>query len=317
VVVDSRWLENTLLPAALAAGVMLLVLWPTRHSGTRLLKNWGIPVPTDPQVVEAVRYLRQRRFLYVALFLLVPPVARLAWPPVDNNETPGDLFVPLLAAMLIAELVATLRPVSGVRVASLDRRTWRDLLPRWAVVATAVLATLALALVALGLSAQPWANRFLAALPPVDAEVPPGDPGVFVEPDVRTDLAAPTGWFVLGSIVLCLLVVGTLVHLAVRRPSVADPAVDAALRTRTARVAVAIGFGWLAATFNGGQERIWELASGLDANGLPAPPGWLTHDFVRVMEFVGMGTLVAAIVCWMWLALPSRRSLTRSTVPAG
>jgi hypothetical protein len=317
VVVGSQWFENTLLPAVLAAGVLLLVLWPTRHSGTRLLKNWGIPEPTEPQITEAVRYLRQRRFLYVALFVLVPPVARLAWPPVDNNQTPGDIFVPLLAAMLIAEVVATLRPVSGVRVASLDRRTWRDLLPRWAVVVAAVFTAMALALVVLGLSAQPWANRFVAALPPVDAEVPPGDPGVFVDPDVRTDLLAPTSWVVLGSLVLCLVVVGTLVHLAVRRPSVSDPAVDAALRTRTARVAVAIGFGWLAATFNGGEERIWELASGLDNDGLPAPPGWLTHDFVRAMEFAGFFILVAAVVCWMLLAMPSRRSLRRSAVTAG
>ena len=129
----SLWLSNSLLPDLLAAAVLLLVLWPTKHSGKRLLQNWGVPSPAPEQIAAALRYLWQRRLLYVVLFLVVPPLFGLIW---RDGATLSNLgfFVPVLAAMLIAELVATVRPVSGVRIASLDRRTWRDLVPRWAVV---------------------------------------------------------------------------------------------------------------------------------------------------------------------------------------
>lgn len=307
---DSMWVENTLVPALIAAAVLLLVLWPTRHSGRRLLRCWGIPTPTEPQVDEALRYLRQRRFLYVALFVVLPPVSGLVWPAVDNNRTPADLFVPLLVAMLVAELVATLRPVSGIRSASLDPRSWRDLVPTWAVVAFAVLAGLVVALAAVGLAAQPWADRFAAGLP-VDGTRRAGD-GPAYAPDYRAEIATSTSWLVLGGAALCLLVVATLVHLAVRRPSVSDETVDAALRTRTARVAVAIGLGWLGASVLEANSRLDFLAGIFGPGQRLPPPGWLTGGLTQVTGVVGLVAIVGAIVCWMWLAMPSRKSLARS-----
>lgn len=310
---DSPWVTNTLLPSAIAAAVLLVLLWPNRHSGRRLLANWGIPEPVEPQVAEAVRYLRRRRLLHVALFLVLPPVTGLVWPAVDGNETPGNVIVPLLAAMLIAELIATVRPVSGVRVASLDPRSWRDLVPAWAIGVTAALTALAVALAVLGLTAQPWAERYLAALPDGGDPRAPGDWVVEVDPAQRAALATPGGWLTLGGVAVCLAVVWALVHLAVRRPSVPDPAVDTALRTRTARVAVAIGFPWLAGLVNDGQRRIAFLVGHADDGPpLPPPPGWLTPDLLRIVEIAGFVALVGALVCWMWLAVPSRRSLART-----
>lgn len=263
----AHWLETSVLPAAIAAALLLLVLWPTEHSGRRLLQTWGIAQPNPGQVGEAVRYLRQRRFLYVILFLVFPSVAGLGRP--DTDQLPGiGIFVPLLAAMLVAEFLATLRPVSGVRVASLDRRSWRDLVPRWAVRTLAAIAVLTVVLAVAGIVAGPG-----------------------------------PAWLALGYVAACLLFVSGLVALAVRRPSVADEAVDAALRTRTARVAVGIGFGWLgtALTVATGHLRSLAIVG-------PEPvlrPAWIA-DAADIAGFVVAG---GAIVCWLWVAVPSRRSL--------
>ena len=261
----AHWLETSVLPAAIAAGLLLLVLWPTDHSGRRLLQTWGIPQPAPEQIREAVRYLRQRRFLYVILFLLFPSLAGLVHR--DSDRLPGiAIFVPLLVAMLVAEAIATLRPVSGVRTASLDRRSWRDLVPRWAVRTMAVAAVLAVGVAALG-----------------------------------------PAWLALAYVVACLLFVAGLVALAVRRPSVSDEAVDAALRTRTARVAVGIGFGWLGTALT---VAIGHLRSLTYVRPEPvARPAWLTTEVGDVLDIAAFLVVVGMIVCWMWVAVPSRRSL--------
>lgn len=249
------WLEHVLLPGAVALGVILLVLWPTTHSGTRLLKTWGIPEPTDDQVTTAVRYLRQRRLLLAVLWVFAPWLLRFV--TVDTDLPGLQIFVPLLVAMVIAELIATLRPVSGVRVAFLDRRDWRDLVPRWAILATAAAAALAVGLAVAGL---------------------------FVAPGPGGSAGKP--WQALGYAVGHPVLVIPLIALAVRRPAVPDQAVDAALRARTARVAVGIGFGWLSASI---------LAS---------------SNHLR-LDYAGPLALAGGIVCWLWVATPSRRSLVR------
>lgn len=254
------WFTHTLLPALIVAAVFLLVLWPTRQSGQRLLRTWGVADPTEAQAAEAVRYLRQRRFLYVVLFVSGPPLLGLVLPA-------GGMFVPLLLAMLVAELVAALRPVSGVRTASLDPRSWRDLVPRWAIGVGCVLTALAAGVAGIGLAMRPREG---------------------------------STWFVLAGVVLCVAAVVGLVHLAVRRPSSADEVVDAALRTRTARVAVAIGFGWLGILSNRAYFEVTGPVTSTDA-------AWL--------DFVGHATTVAlfgSIVAWIWLAVPTRRSLART-----
>lgn len=265
----SLWVQNSLVPAVITAAVLLLILWPTQRSGERLLQTWGVPWPQPEQIASAVRYLWQRRLLYVVLFLVVPPLAGLIWR--DDAKGPGfGILVPLLAAMLIAELVATLRPVSGIRVASLDRRTWRDLVPRWAVGVAAVLVGLTVAAVIVGLT--------------TGAPVLPA----------------------LGQVAACLVVVGLLVRLAVRRPSVTDEAVDAALRTRTARVALGIGFGWLGAATLTATQAIY--LHELREPELPRT-GWLTEDMASTIDLVGPIVQLAAILCWIWVANPTSRAL--------
>lgn len=267
------WLEHTVLPGALAAVVLLLVLWPTQRSGQRLLRTWGIPSPRPDQVTEAVRYLRQRRILYVVMLLVIPPLAKL----VIHTDTAGvGFFVPLLLAMLVAELVATLRPVSGVRVARLDRRGWRDLVPRWAVWAMAVMAVLTAGLATYGLTRE--------------------RPLQISEPNSLAALAH------LGA---ALAMVGLLVMLAVRRPAVADEEVDDALRTRTARVAVGIGFGWVGTALSAAGQRIHALhVVGTEAPG--------SNPFADALQFSGLAALVLSVGCWLWVALPSHRSRTRA-----
>lgn len=267
----SDWLEHTVLPAVIAAAVLLLVLWPTQRSGQRLLRTWGVPDPRADQVAEAVRYLRQRRILYVAGFVLLPPLFGL----VRTDAGSTGVFVALLVALLVAEGVAALRPAGGVRVARLDRRGWQDLVPRWAVLVMAVMSVVTVAVAGYGLTQErdTWTG---------------GD----------------TSAVALVHLAVCIALVGLLVHLAVRRPSVRDEQVDAALRTRTARVAVGIGFGWVATALTIASQRLHALR----VTGAERPdPDW----FGQVMQYTGLVAVVVAVPCWLWVALPGQRSLAR------
>lgn len=266
------WLEHTVLPSAIAGAVLLLVLWPTTRSGHRLLRTWGVGRPRPDQVDVAVRYLRQRRILYVVGFLVFPPLLGL----VTRDDAPGvGLFVPLLGAMLVAETVATLRPAGGVRVARLDRRGWRDLVPRWAVVVTAATAVATVGMAGYGLTQE----RDLG-------------------PATGTSLAA------LLYLLLALALVGLLVHLAVRRPSLPDEEVDVALRRRTARVAVGIGFGWLGTALTVASQRVHTLR--IVGPDQPAP-NW----FDDVLGATGLAASCVAVACWLTVANPGGRALAR------
>jgi hypothetical protein len=303
------WFSNYVLPVLIAIAIMLLVLWPTERSGFRLLVRWGVPHPRPDQVAVAVRYLWQRRILYEILFVVVPPLAR---PLLTNTiDLPGfSIVVPLLVAMLIAELVATLRPTGGVRVASLDPRGWRDLLPRWPVVAMAVLVVLAVAWSVAGLVVQPWANASAAALSAYEAN-PPDGAEVDFSGGYVADVATPTSWFALGHVVAAVVVTVLLVRFAVRRPSVSDETVDLALRTRSARVAVGICIGWLGAAVAVAVERI-QFLHNLSVSGFPAtptPPAWLTSGLDATGSAVGLAAQFGALLCWVLVANPTRRSL--------
>lgn len=303
----ATWLSNVLLPAVIAVAVLLLVMWPTERSGRQLLRTWGVPEPEADQVAEAVRYLRQRRFLLAVLFVLLPMVVDAATPG-DGDH--GFSVLPLLGAMLIAELVAVSRPASGVRVASLDPRSWRDLVPRWAVVATAVLVVLAVGWSVAGLAAQPWADRYAAALVEREAN-PPAGAEIDYSDSYLSDLTTTTSWYSLGFAVAAVVFTVLVVRLAVRRPAVADSAVDAALRTRTARVAVGIGLGWLGAAVLGATMRVQFLHDVMDMSDadLPEKPGWLTA--FGSVGVVGLVALLGGVGCWIWVANPTRRSLSR------
>lgn len=281
--------------------VVLVVLWPVRSSGINLLRRWGIAQPASEQVEHAIRYLRRRRVLYVLLYVALAPVAAL----LDGREGPVRFFVPLLVAMLLAELFAVVRPVRGPRVASLDPRGWRDLIPRWAVGVGAVLVLLLVVLSTLGLAAQPWADRYAAALPPNDGQFE-------VSEDYRAEMTSTTSWAALAGTALCLVLVVLLVHLAVRRPAVPDEAVDAALRTRTARVVVGIGFGWLGAAVMVAGHRVRfldQLDAGVPSEeATPPAPDWLVDGIGTWAEIGVFVVHLAAIACWLTLAMPTRRT---------
>jgi hypothetical protein len=264
------WLAGVVFPVLLVAAVLAVVLWPTRNSGLGLLRVWGIPDPDPDQVTEAVRYLIRRRLVFIVLFLVLPPVLGLVgWPDIVGT----GIFMPLLVAMLIAELVATLRPASGIRVARLDRRGWRDLVPRWAVWVLAAMTVLTAGLAGYGLTQESGA----------------------IWTSYRLTSAGVLAYLVVG-----LGLVGVLVHLAVRRPAVTDEAVDAALRRRTARVAVGIGFGWVGGALQLASQRINELRAGRFTD-----PDW----FGDIMQNTGLIVLVVTIACWYRVATPTRRSL--------
>jgi hypothetical protein len=96
-----------------------------------------------------------------------------------------------------------------------------------------------------------------------------------------------TSWLALGYAAAALVLTSLLVRLAVRRPAVDDEAVDAALRTRTARVAVGIGIGWLGAAV------VLADQSAGHASG----------------DYTGLVAQLGAFVCWILVANPTRRSL--------
>lgn len=311
-------MANWLISSAVVVVVLLVVLWPVRSSGVNLLRRWGIAEPRPDQVAHAVRYLRRRRVLYVLLYVALAPVAALLDGKSDGTGGPVTFFVPLLVAMLLAELFAVVRPVRGPRVASLDPRGWRDLIPRSAVAVGAVLMLLVVVLSTLGLAAQPWADRYAAALPPNSERFEVSD-------EYRAEMTSTTSWAALAGAAVCLVLVIVLVHLAVRRPAVPDEAVDAALRTRTARVAVAIGFGWLGAAVMVAGHRIrfldtascavattpessWSCSGMVSEQVVPPAPDWLVDGIGRWVETGVLVVQLATIACWMMLAMPTRRT---------
>lgn len=191
------------------AGIVLLVLWPTVRSGPRLLRNWGVAEPTSQQGRIARLYLLYRRVLYVVLIIVTSLIGGLQE---QEQMFPRPFFPYLgwfLAALLLGELIAMLRPVNGkVRVATLQRRTIRDVLPAWMIVAhvvTVVAAVVGILLV----------NVDVPGLMPVWAQV--------------------------VVVVVSAVAVYALAWLTVARPAIGDAVVDRALRLRSVRVTIGLG----------------------------------------------------------------------------
>lgn len=305
------WLEVATVNGLVGLAV-LVVLWPTEQSGTRFLQRWGISRPTRSQSVAAARYLRHRRLLYPVLFLLTPLV--LEWGTDSPSDGPAGvirLLAPVIAALLTAEVVAALRPVRGVRVASLTPRSWRDLLPSWAVVTLLALTAFALVLAGAGLIAQPWADRLGAALPPNGVPQPPTDWRVEISDRAREQIVSPTGWLVLAATAVCLTAVLGLVRLTTRRPADPDTRLDAVLRTRTARVAVGIGIAWMAGMANVAVQRLGYLDSRRYVPHSPPPPPWL-ETVADLTQHLGLVLLLGSVVAWIRVTTPApRRSAVR------
>lgn len=194
----------------IAAVALVVLLLPGTRSGAALLRRWGVADPEPAQVGVAVGHLRQRRLLYVVLYLLLFPLVAVV--DVMWNSLGGLILalVPLLVALAVAELIATLRPVSGVRVASLDRREWPQLVPGWAVLVAACLMGLVLLLFVVGIATAPPEGHIAVPLRTKPAYV-------------LVPYSAELGWLGLASLALCLSVTVAAVHLAVRRPALAAP----------------------------------------------------------------------------------------------
>jgi hypothetical protein len=203
-----------------ACGVAFLGLfWPGDHQGRRLLARWGVIAPEAAEIGHAVTYLRSRRVWYPPVFAVFGLLAGL-WPGSGQQGGGwGGAVAAVLGGALLAEMLAQ-RAVRGAhRVAVLAPRGVASLVPGWAL---ALLGAAALALATIGagsLAGTGWAQ---ALLPRASA------PGA---------LAAGA---------LTVLVVAGVLTLAVRRPPVGDPRLDAVLRIRSARVATGLGIAVLA-----------------------------------------------------------------------
>ncbi|PRY45794.1 hypothetical protein [Umezawaea tangerina] len=189
------------LVSAAFVGVMLLIaLWPTDKTAAKVLRRWRVADPTAAQVAESKVYLKRRRLLYPWLFVGTSYVSSRVEPEPDFFLA---ILVTVLAGMLLAELIAALRPSKGRRrEAVLAPRRALDLVPVWGVALFGV-SVVAVLVVLLTTRPLPWVGLAVLAV------------GV---------LAALGG-----------------VRLAVTRPTSGDEAVDSAFRVRSARVALGLG----------------------------------------------------------------------------
>ncbi|MGW3966198.1 hypothetical protein ACWED2_40690 [Amycolatopsis sp. NPDC005003] len=147
---------DNVLAVALLMGLVglaiLIVLWPGKKHGKRLLERWGVADPDPGEVELAVRYLKRRRLWYPWLFLAIPPLL--------DDAGVGTILATLLLGGLIAELLAQ-RPSRGPRrEAELAPRTLLGIVPAWILVLGGLAA--AGSLLHLGLTAQ-WKLLAVAA----------------------------------------------------------------------------------------------------------------------------------------------------------
>jgi len=306
--VPAVWLFGNLLVTGLIATVCALVIWPTAGLGHRMLVRWGLADPTEPQVRTATGYLRRRRLLYVVCWLLLPAVA-VATADVLHHRFAAQRYwgvlASILAAMLLAELVAALRrPRTAVRTAVLSRRLWSDLVPWWAAAAyLGLLGLVAFQAVAV-VAARSWAAAAVAVQPPGRS--------------AGAVLAGDHGWLALASAGAGLAAVLGVVLLAVRRPAVPDPEVDAVLRTRTARVTVGVGIGLALGLLNQTNSQVYELRVLWPGSGVPnvPPPPALLDLAGRVDGFGMLAAFVLGLIAWREVASPAPRRPAPAAAPA-
>jgi hypothetical protein len=266
---------------ALAVTVAVVILWPRRAKGQRLLRRWGIEEPTPEQGEVAAAYLRTRRWRYVPIFvvlsLVVGAVRRAADVPGETSEI-LLLLVTIVTSLLIGEVSAMLRPARrGQHSAALLRRGVTDLVPAYGVLAFSTVTVTTLFLVVI--------NLFL--------------PGVR-EP--RYVVGTGAMWLLLAALAAVVASCGAVVWLSLIRGRLDDDgAVDAALRIRTARVTVGTGLLLLVWIAGAASTRIDNLAH------LGEEPS----AFVAFADTVGYpaGTFVSVmgIFAWMMLISPIRK----------
>ncbi|ONI86430.1 hypothetical protein ALI144C_10935 [Actinosynnema sp. ALI-1.44] len=271
--------------------VLLVILWPTVKVGQRFLKRWGVGDPTEQQGLLARRYLLHRRVLYPPLFLAASLITLG-----DNNPLPA-----LITALLLGEILAMLRPSRGPRTATLTRRTWSDLVPRWAVVAMLVLAGFAVLLAVAEGIGKHWGTGVVDKYPP-GGSWRTADGIVTNVADANRVLDNSDWLLVLVAVFLATAAVLGIVWLAVYRGSGTDPSVDAALRTRTARVAVGIGIAWMSMCVQQANNKLIHIR---DIHWPEPMPSWLAGT--GWLESITVPMLILGIAGWIWVANPDTR----------
>ncbi|WP_045316324.1 hypothetical protein [Lentzea aerocolonigenes] len=132
-----------------AAGVglfLLLVLWPTRSTGKRLLKSWRVQDPTSAQIEDAIRYLKRRRFLYPWIFV------GLTFVPLGSGRGVGSFAAIVLGGTLLAELIATqLHREGSQRVATLTPRGLYDIASQYVLISYAAIVAIGVVLLVVDL----------------------------------------------------------------------------------------------------------------------------------------------------------------------
>ena len=239
--------------------VLMILTWPTRWVGYRVLRRWGgVADPTSDQIAVVVRYLRERRILVVPLMFLAPLTAR-AMPALigpANDLGSFHLLGSLLVAWLLAETLGALLPRRGaVRTASLAPRGWRGLVPVWAMGLHLGLTAVAVAFAVAGLA------------------------------------MSGAGWYLIMVAGVSSLAVYGIGWLAAIRPAAADDRVDSALRMRSARVAVGVGVLVSALLTGAGAGRLASLARVSHA------PAWL-DGFAPVSGWVTLALMTVALIGW-------------------
>jgi hypothetical protein len=125
---------------------------------------------------------------------------------------------------------------------------------------------------------------------------------------VDLDVVHPdrSAWLLLGATAVCLIVVGAVWQVAVLRPASGDPEVDAVLRIRSARVAVALGIALQGLLLAAAVQVIGEYHADLLRG---VVPDWFSGlgIWINWMPVVAFCTCLSA---WRSLVRPStKRSL--------
>ena len=125
------WIQLVVL--AFVGLFLLVMLWPTRSTGARLLRKWQVADPSEEQIEDAIRYLKRRRLLYPWLYV------GLGFVPLLEDDSTKQFVVLVLGGALLAELLA-LRPPRGTRrIATLAPRGLFDIAAKGVLISYAVI----------------------------------------------------------------------------------------------------------------------------------------------------------------------------------
>lgn len=266
------------------------------------LRRWAPDLDATPTRIAVVRRQLIRQRLPLAVLVLA-----LCWGPPLHGALVGSRDVDVVAwllsiswyllvgclvvSALLAEALATLaRPRGPVRAASLRPRRAADLVPRPGLVAFAALASIVLA-VAIAAVAR---LRDLSSPSRIDEESLPLRKAAALH-------GRPYAWAALIGVLVTVALVAWTVRLATRRPAISDDAeLDAALRVRSARVALGLGLAMTGLLAVMSCEALRAAATLLDGPG----SGSFWAD---LGDLVGATLALAGLVGWFVVAHPPWR----------